>query len=643
MKTYYLPISLSTVETLLQAKSKVEVATWFEGATKLDVASVLILLQVPVWVSQGKMDIASKWAARFFYDLDEGTSDLASLKALKDFAKKAFKSETLNTALDQSDLSGVFLTPETQMRTVKPAYMNALGGLRSGYSAAIAGKESGTAYHTADPAMERMGLTEPQGRAMSKLLSEPDESMALQGYAGTGKGVLIGWITSANKNRKKLILALTYNQLSSIMSKVSDPKVKGKTFGQLARDLIGAASVSPDLTNRSELTYNVTDTRIAERFAWASVGNLQRATVAKIVRGTISKFCLTTDNYLAESHLPALADRLSLTDRKVLVIYAERYWSELFDPDPGEGFLPVRGYHMIKYAALRGLVVSGEFDQVIVEEAHDLSGPMSQILDRANLSVITLGDKFQRFEGFVPVSSRAVRTSILDVSMRSGKAIEAVLNPLISAHPFAQDEPPLRANTEIQTQCVFYERPELPDAPCTLLVGSNWHMLQWFQLLVASGAKFALLPGSAKKFTAFVQGIIGLYHEGKRPMAPELFRYPTWDALSQDKQAMKAFGRVEHLLKRGYSYADFNAGLNKMVAAQNASYLLGQADDSKNMEFDRVMLTPEMFSKVTNRAWLQTSLSRIYVASSRARNQLIVPGYMRDWVADVKRVKSSND
>ena len=218
-----------------------------------------------------------------------------------------------------------------------------------------------------------------------------------------------------------------------------------------------------------------------------------------------------------------------------------------------------------------------------------------------------------------------------------------MLNPLIDAHPFANDEPPLRANADIKTLCVFYDRPELPDAPCTLLVGSNWHMLQWFQLLVSENAKFALLPGSSNKFITFVQGVIGLYHEGKRPAAPELFRYPTWDALVQDKQTMKAFGRVEHLLKRGYSYADFKAGLDKMVEPESAPYKLGLADDSRNMEFDRVMITPEMFANVTQKKWLQTSLSRIYVATSRARTTLIIPGYMRDWITDAKRLKSGED
>lgn len=636
MKNLYLPITHSTVSALLDMKRPKD---WFQTASTVKVASVLVLLQVPLWISQGKSDVARRWAEPLLRDLLDGTQTPKDLYALRAATAKAFQKTSIKAALGHSEDSGVFLAKEGDLEKLAVQPLTATGTLSSDYAEAIEGLVTGTAFNTRQKDLGAMRLSDPQGRALAKAISEPDESMSIQGYAGSGKGVLIEKLTGVNTKASKLILALTYSQLTGIMARIRDPRVKGKTFGHLARDLVGSVLATGDINARSGQNYNVSDERVADLFNWPHMAHFPRATVAQIVRRTVMSFCATTDDFFRPAHLPSLADKLPLADQRALVIYSERYWSELFAPAPGMALLPVRGYHLIKYAALRGLTIPAEFDQVIVEEAQDLSGPMAQILDRDNVSVITLGDKFQRFQGAIPKRSGAIRVSHLDVSMRSGTAMEPLLNPLIGAHPFASGEPPLKANASITTDCQFYDRPALPDGPCTMLVGSYWHMLQWFQQLLAEDASFCLLPASSRGFNEFVQGIIGLYHKGQRSQNSMLFRYPTWESLRNETQTMKAFGRVEYLLKRGYNYEDFNSGLKKMTGPAKATYKLGRADDARNLEFDSVMLTPELFSKITTPSGLQTGLSRIYVGASRARYRLVIPGYMKDWIKDVERVK----
>jgi hypothetical protein len=63
---------------------------------------------------------------------------------------------------------------------------------------------------------------------------------------------------------------------------------------------------------------------------------------------------------------------------------------------------------------------------------------------------------------------------------------------------------------------------------------------------------------------------------------------------------------------------------------------LGRVEDARNMELDSVMLTPDLLTPVKKNDVPSASrtFSALYTGGSRARFEVIVPGYLRDWALD---------
>lgn len=633
-----LPIAEDEIKELL---ARAEVTEWFSRASAAQTASVILLQQLPRLVERfGRVDQKVRSA---LVELLNGVHSPQDLQYLRNTAITTFRAPALRASLQVLPSSGVSLTLPNERR-LAPLPVLADGSWNPEYSETILAHRNPSLFSTKDSLVGSLNLSDPQGRAIQKLISEPGESMNLQGYPGSGKTHLIQTITDVlptlgGQKTKILLLALTKVQLTGLLSKLNARALAARTFGHLAMEILSAADLPCQWPpgRRSNSDYQVRDRDIAERLGFQSVAGLAPSIVAKTCRRTVMSFCRSAAETLSSSHLPTMCDRFTPADRVVLISYSWKLWQQTIEPAPGEAFLPVRTFHLIKYASLIGGVVPDFYTHVLVDESHDLSPAMMQILDNSSASVLTLGDKFQRLYGTVPGRRQAVRNSDLDLVMRSGKAVEDVLNPLIEAHPFASQEPPLRATDRVDTVCDFYDRPNFPESPCTILVGGDWHLFEYFQRLSHYGATFALLPGAAVNFKAFVDGLLDLYYLNHRSNYPFLFRYPDWDTLSRECHHIRAFQRIESMLAKGYDRKDFANSLAKLVPIDQARFKLGRVDDARNYEFDSVMLTPELLvskAKAEGGQSLATVLSRLYVGASRARHRIILPGHLKDWLSD---------
>ena len=65
---------------------------------------------------------------------------------------------------------------------------------------------------------------------------------------------------------------------------------------------------------------------------------------------------------------------------------------------------------------------------------------MLQILDRSPQAVITLSDELQNLTGMAPTRNAMIRQRYITQSVRLGKQVESLINPLIQAHPGATKE-----------------------------------------------------------------------------------------------------------------------------------------------------------------------------------------------------------
>ena len=100
-----------------------------------------------------------------------------------------------------------------------------------------------------------------------------------------------------------------------------------------------------------------------------------------------------------------------------------------------------------------------------------------------------------------------------------------------------------------------------------------------------------------------------------------------------------SFHRIDRMLRKGYSAKDFEASLLALDASGNAPIKLGRVVDAKNMEIDTVMLAPDLLGDVRpgDRIATGSAFAALYTAGTRARHQLIVPGYLKDWASDMSR------
>ncbi|MDZ3991760.1 AAA family ATPase [Pseudomonas sp. Teo4] len=487
-------------------------------------------------------------------------------------------------------------------------------------------------------------LSDQQNRLLREFLSGVDESVAVQGFAGTGKTFLIHQFARLLDPSRTLLLALTEGQLRALQARVKDAQAyTAMTFGQLADDILNR-----DLTSngwrlrdpyRTKLSWRPQEAQVVKWLGIPDIGPLAARDVVALCVKAVRTFCRTGDDQLQLHHLPWAGPGITPLDQEVLLEKARLYWQELIRPSAREIQLPVRDYHRVKLLSLTDDVIDARYTHVIVDEAHELSAPMLAVLDRSPQSVIALGDELQNLNGLSPHHGGFIRQRYIDHSLRAGPAMDAVLNPLIQAHP-AAIQAAFSGSAEHYTRVSFFDAVTVPEQPTALIVEDEWGLFGWFQRLTHQGVPFILLHSARKDFELFVEDCIELYRYGTRPRHPMLFRYASWQALEQDKGDDKAFVAVANMLRKGYTPEHFAKAKSRYRWDKAPKLFLGRVRDVKNMEFARVMVSPElMVAPVAGGGRNERArlLAGLYTACSRARHELIVPGGMLEWVKDQTR------
>jgi hypothetical protein len=291
----------------------------------------------------------------------------------------------------------------------------------------------------------------------------------------------------------------------------------------------------------------------------------------------------------------------------------------------------VRGYHRIKWASLHDWQIPRRFTHVLLDECHYLSKAMLQIIDRSPQATLTLGDEYQNLLGRAYARSHVIRRRAVTQSVRSGTEVEFVVNPIIHAHP-GEAHGCFRGNPFNKMEIVHYDRAAVPDAPCVIVVSDSWGLFEWAQRLGAVH-NFSLLSDLTDLET-FVNDCIELRWRQTRPRHGELFRFDSWDEVARAHHQKPGFRRIDHMLSRQYGINDWRKTAARIVAAADGEYALGLVEDMRNLEFDDVMLAPD----IVDRAWdlknshRAASASSVYICVTRARRRLFVPKAIRDWI-----------
>jgi len=470
-------------------------------------------------------------------------------------------------------------------------------------------------------------------RILEEFRAGNDESMSVQAFAGTGKTHLAKIAISHLDPHSTLVLANRNAQLEGMVQRLEADQCVQMNFGNLAWQMYRKAFVrgKDPLKGRHNATVNCTDAEIAQTLRFFDVGPLNKTAVARLARRAMNAFCVSADDQLTQKHLPSVKGNLSSVDREYLVTCAQTIWQEMFTPEYPDLRLPVRGFHLLKFLSMTKETIPEPFTHIVIDEAHELFPSARKILDRSPQAVLSLGDRYQRFEGHEPEASTAVRQRNMTLVHRAGEDIEGVINPLLARHE-EKPEVAVQGTRSRRTEIAPYGRAFIPDEPTTILVGTDIVLFEWFQRLASEGAPFTMLSGAMPGFKRYMSSMIDLYHRGIRPNHPLLFRFGTWQQLEETLHWHPSFKKIRTLLSKGYDVHDFDRSFNQMLSVKTPKIRLGRIEDAKNLEFESVLIAPDVTYSAERGKETSEVLSKIYTGVSRAQSKIWLPESTLAWL-----------
>lgn len=476
-------------------------------------------------------------------------------------------------------------------------------------------------------------LTVEQDKLLKVIRANLDEDIHVQGYAGIGKSYLLGALMDCLPGGRVLALARTPAKLGALRQRMGlDAQAKvGTTFGQFARVLLKDARPA---NSRTPLPGK---RKLAEELGILGLRQYDAEHALEICLEVLQSYCQSRDYSLANRHLPFFRQALSAVDAQALLEYASRLWRYL-EANPAWG--AQTGFEallLIKRANLAGCSVPGRFSHVIIDESQDAPASLLQIIERGRQVLITLGDEYQKATGEVVRRERQVRHKDMAFAVRSGPKVERLINPLIGMHS-RKSKVQFEAARSVDVGIEHYPQGFVPPEGCVVLTASRWDTMRWAMEL-AEGNCLLAFPDwpDMRRFMASAVGLFraAFYASGQdaADAHPYFAHLPDWQQVRESERFDESFLWVEARLQGGYKFADLTC-LDARVTDTRASLTLMMAQEAGGLEFDQVLLTPELMSTQPFRdAYaFDARICAVYIALSRARRQLYLPYDVQEWV-----------
>jgi hypothetical protein len=614
-------------------------------ATRPQLAALMLLLNLKSLVAQNtsieKLERMLDDVLRAALSVEEGGG------AFADLVRMRFNADNLAAGLSVLELAGVSLLEQHEVEDRE--YLDEEGHWDFGFGKRQRQKLEPLIREITLSTGDTLRLSDQQSRIFDEFQVCKDESFHLQAYAGVGKTFLLAKFFEVLDPEKTLLMATFPGQVTALQERIRQANPTGRlnacTFGHMAnlllnRDLTAKGWRNSDM-QRTSASSLVSDQQVAQWLNLQPVGKLQPRDVARVCRSTVHSYCLSPLPTIEARHLPSLGHAASQADIAMLLEYSRLLWRETVRPSAPHIRLPIRNSQRIKFLSLTSEVIFENYSHIIIDESHELTAPMVQILDRSPQAVITLGDEFQQLSGKTPRHGGFIRQRFMTQSIRAGKQMAEVLDPLIQLHPSDIKEG-FVGRAPHPTRIIGHSVMPIPEKPTTILVANEWGLFAWFRRLTEAGAHFNLPPRTLEHLTLFVKGVDQLYREDHRPQHRLIFRFAYWDALASAMGASHEFKAMHEWLGQGNTLQDFVETAQRFCSDPAAIIKLAKVEDVKNQEFDTVLLSRDLMRPPRQGSThsLASVCSLLYTASSRARHELLLPGNMSDWLQDLGRKQS---
>lgn len=481
-------------------------------------------------------------------------------------------------------------------------------------------------------------LSDAQDKLVRTFRANLDEDLHVQGYAGIGKSHLIGALMECLRPGGTLVLARTPEKLATLHQRmgIARDRSTSTTFEAFAKALLHGPRPKPVTKPVSRLSKQALS---QELNILGFRGHDAEIALDACLR-VLKSYCQSRDHSLSAKHLPHFKLALSNLDARVLLEYSSRLWSYL-EANPAwatrTGF---EGLLMIKRASLAGCMVPARYTHVLIDESQDVPASLLQIIERGRQVLITLGDEYQQARGVIVKRKREVRQSDVGYSVRSGRNVERLVNPLICLHS-EKSKVPFEGARNADVCIEHYPQGFVPPEGCVVLTASRWDTMKWVIQMHDASCAFCFPDKAAQQdLELFMTTAVELFKpqyysvecsaEGAHPYFSEM---ADWQQVRDANQFDESFLWVESELEKGFKIADVTR-LNRMIGSPGRSCMLMMAEDAGGMEFDRVLLTPELLTNVKFKDAYEFDqrICVVYIAISRARQQLYLPYDVIEWV-----------
>lgn len=481
-------------------------------------------------------------------------------------------------------------------------------------------------------------LSDHQQRLVQNIRANQNDSIEAQAHAGTGKTFVLEEIMEIMPKRKFIFLADVTPKLTAIRNRFPPERIRTYTFKSLAEYVLskGNAALQDKLIRESRLQLSYSG--LAEQIGLSAIGNRSAAQVAELCWATIFKFCLSSASYINTHHIPRERVRwLSAHDQEIIAAAASKLWYQMTHLDLDAPSLPIRGYHRIKQMALGKLYIPEEYNTILIDEGHDLSVPMVELLDISPQTVITLGDQFQNLEGRYVSHKATIRHREMATSLRAGVELASYVNSLIEIFPGATAHPFI-ADRAKEMSVEAYPANYFPPEPSVIVVADNWGIFDWLIRGSTTRQGVAVVDWN-KSFESFIYDCHRFFLRGDRPTNGALMKYRTWDQLHEDLKWNDSFLRVEGWLRtEGTKFGV--SGLYKYAnPAEFANFapvrsLIADVFSVKNHEFPLMTISEDLYysPEIKGKRDLSKKLATLYTAITRASGKLYVPDTHYQWI-----------
>ena len=481
-------------------------------------------------------------------------------------------------------------------------------------------------------------VAKEEERILNVILSEPNESIDIQGYAGSGKTWIISRLAEMLDKDKTAFLAESWGQVSALVARIAG--ARGETFANLAKTYFqdNPNGCIRHIKGRYGGEHLVENDKLANHLECFAIGSYSREEVAKRAWLIVRYFCQTADAVITFAHVRKYFFSTVPLHLELMLNVALHLW-ELICLPRGR-YIPIRDYHLIKAYAMQGLGVAADFQFIVVDESHYLSPVLMQILKQSPQPVFTFGDRYQVLDAASTSATRfhnVVRKQVLAQSVRVGANLEKTYNTILQHHTQAPDAD-FFGNKNNNTKIVHYDRFTLPEQYCAILAKSTWSVFCIAYELYKRSARYHLLGRVKMDLNRLIGGAISFYVKNTKPGHYEFMSTTSWgEFVEKHKVNEPTLLWVDRLLRSGFNDQHLRALLQQSTPqVDDKVYVLGRVADCRNHEFERVVLLNDIVDhNGVVRENTTNIISHIYTGISRAKHELHLPTTIKDWIENI--------